>query len=247
MKIISFNIRSMDDDNGNSIAERAPRLWRIVSSYDPDLIGLQEFTPKWEPQYARFFGKDYEIFNEYRCRTGWVESAPILWKRDRFTLLEKRSFWYSDTPDVESGGYDTLKHNRHCLVARLRENGTGKTFTFLNTHFGFGNENQVKSARILKEKTDALEGPFFITGDFNAAPSTDAYRYLISFFRDVNADDLVSPTFHGYDPAGTQTAHIDYCFVNGLVSSKNVKIVTDTVNGAFPSDHFGLYAELGLL
>lgn len=42
LSIISFNIRSCDDANGNSIAERAPRLAAITARYGADVIGFQE-------------------------------------------------------------------------------------------------------------------------------------------------------------------------------------------------------------
>ena len=38
LNIVSFNIRCADDENGNSIEERAPRLSKIISDYDVDLI-----------------------------------------------------------------------------------------------------------------------------------------------------------------------------------------------------------------
>ena len=38
ISVISFNIRSRDDKNGNSIAERAPRLSAITSRYNADIM-----------------------------------------------------------------------------------------------------------------------------------------------------------------------------------------------------------------
>ena len=49
MKVITFNIRCKDDQGGNSIAERAPRLKTILDKYDADIIGFQEVTEKWMP------------------------------------------------------------------------------------------------------------------------------------------------------------------------------------------------------
>ena len=45
ISVISFNIRCCNDPNGNSIAERAPRLDTITSMYDADVIGFQECRP----------------------------------------------------------------------------------------------------------------------------------------------------------------------------------------------------------
>ena len=78
IKVISFNIRCVDDKNGNSIHERAPRLSTVTAPYDADVIGFQEYTPAWEHFINEYFCDKYEFFNKYRTDTGWIESAPIL-------------------------------------------------------------------------------------------------------------------------------------------------------------------------
>ena len=245
LKLVSFNIRSIDDPDGNSIAERAPRLRSILGAISPDLIGFQENTPAWEPLIARDYGDDYAVFNKYRCTEGWIESAPLLWKKERFDEEKRGWFWFSDTPDVESGGWDTLGHKRMCAWVVLIEKATGKRFKFMNTHFGFGEENQIKSARLLLERAGAPgRMPLILTGDFNAVPESGAYRELSSVLTDVNALTLkdFSRTFHGYKDEGGE--HIDYCFVNDSVRPLSLRVITDKVGGKYPSDHFGL--EIGL-
>ena len=63
LKIISFNIRCCDDKDGNTIAERAPRLAEVTKGYDADIIGFQEYTVPWEAQIAKYYD-GYEIFNK---------------------------------------------------------------------------------------------------------------------------------------------------------------------------------------
>ena len=103
LKVISFNIRYGDDPNGNSVAERAPRLAKITKGYDADIIGFQEFTVPWEKEIEKYYLDKYEMFNLYRSKSE-LEGAPILWKKDKFELLDKGNFWLSDTPEVESRG-----------------------------------------------------------------------------------------------------------------------------------------------
>lgn len=246
MKVVSFNIRSMDDPNGNSIIERAPRLAKVIGDIDPDLIGIQEFVPKWEKPFEEFFSEKYDMLNKYRTREGWIESGPLLWRRGAFELREKGWFWFSDTPDVESGGWDTLGHKRMCCWVRLKRVSDKKEFVFMNTHFGFGDEGQVNSARLIRDRIkDFGDLPVFITGDFNSLPSSLAYREMTSFLKDANAADLVSATFHGYNPA-SPGQHIDYCFINDRVSAESVRIITERPDGKFPSDHYGLELDLDI-
>ena len=122
LKIISFNIRCRDDENGHSISERAPRLASIIYKHSPDIIGFQECRPQWEEPLGRFFGEEYDMYNKYRNKTVDIESSPILWKRDKFEFIKSGYFWLSDTPEIESRGWDELFNCfRMCVYVILKE------------------------------------------------------------------------------------------------------------------------------
>ena len=112
LDIISFNIRCCDDKNGNSIEERAPRLNKIISQYEPDLIGLQEYRPGWEEHIDKYFCDKYEIFAKYRAESE-KEASPMLWRKDKFECIKTGYFWLSDTPD----GYLQTKN---CLLLMVK-------------------------------------------------------------------------------------------------------------------------------
>ena len=156
LKIITFNIRCADDENGHSINERAPRLAEALLPYDADIIGLQEFTPAWETHILRDFGESYEIFNQYRASNNF-ESTPVLWKRAAFDCLEKRCFWLSDTPEIESQGWDSIGCKRICMMVRLLHKESGKEICFMNTHFGFGDPGQIASAELIYRYSQRAE------------------------------------------------------------------------------------------
>lgn len=88
MKVITFNIRCKDDENGHSIAERAPRLKQTLAKYDADLIGFQEAVPAWMEFLEANYADEYEIFHRYRAEKS-LEGTPILWKKSRFDCLDK--------------------------------------------------------------------------------------------------------------------------------------------------------------
>lgn len=246
--IISFNIRFCDDPNGNSIAERAPRLCRVTSLYNPDVIGFQEcYTPKWEAHIQKYYGDRYDMFIKHRAKADF-EATPILWRKDRFDCLQTGYFWLSDTPEVESRGWDE-RYNcyRMCVYAILRDKVSKETFTFMNVHFGFGDKGQTDSARLMYEYSKKISNyPTAIVGDFNMCPDSAGYHAMIENFTDVNAataKDLRS-TYHGYDPERYTDEHIDYCFVDDKVTPIEQKIIDDLDGGKFPSDHYGLYIKL---
>ena len=248
LKVISFNIRCCDDENGNSIAERAPRLSEVISHYDVDLIGFQEYTPRWENHITEYFGNDFEIFNKYRAESQ-KESAPILWRKDKFDCLKKGYFWLSDTPEVESRGWDEVYNCfRICEYVVLSEKQNNKTFTFMNTHFGFGDNGQVKSVNLIYEYSRKISSyPTFIVGDFNMTPDDVAYSVMCEKFTDVNAvtDNDLRTTYHGYNPEGIKrTEHIDFCFTDKNIKPVSQKMIDNTVDGMFPSDHYGIYVKI---
>ena len=255
LKVISFNIRCRDDGNGHSVKERAPRLYAAVNAYTPDILGFQEYTPFWEEEIDRYFSAEYELFYQYRTRTGWIEAAPILWKRSRFECLERGVFWLSDTPEVESRGWDRLDHNRICTYAVLRERAGGEAFCFMNTHLGFGDDCQCKSVRLLAEFARTHTAlPTVLTGDFNMTHDAPAYREITSAMTDVNAATVqdMRPTYHGYAPNEHSALHgadhakllIDYCFVDGGVTPLDYRRIDTLFAGKYPSDHFGVFALL---
>lgn len=250
LDIVSFNIRCCDDVDGNSINERAPRLNKVISAYNSDIICLQEYRPAWEKYIEGYFLEKYDMFSKYRNNTVDIEASPILWRKDKFECLKTGYFWLSDTPEVESRGWDELFNcYRMCIYAVLKEKQSGETFTVMNTHFGFGDNCQVDSARLIYEYSKNISNhKTFITGDFNMCPDSLGYKEMAKLFNDVNAFTAknLSTTYHGYKPDVINDQHIDYCFIDKDITPINQKIITETVDGKFPSDHYGLFIELDI-
>ena len=246
LKVISFNILCGNISNGHTIIERAPRLAEAITPYCADVMGLQEYTHRWEPHISKYFGDEYEIYNVYRDSVQ-LESTPILWRKDKFELIEKGCYWLSDTPEVMSMGWDELGYKRTCLYAILEDKETKQRFNFMNTHFGFGDDGQVKSAKLLIELAKKLSSyPTFVTGDFNAIPTAPAYSAMTEYFTDANAVTAkdFDATYHGFDPEQNKDEHIDYCFADSAITPVYQNVIRDTFEGKYPSDHYGIYTEL---
>lgn len=247
LNVISFNILCCDADHGNSIQERAPRLYEVVQPLNADLIGFQEATPAWLKHLERDYGETYELYNVYRAHNNH-ESTPIAWRKDRFQCLDRGTMWFSDTPEVESLGWDELYHcPRIFSWAKLKERENGTEFCFINTHFGFGDTCQIKSVGIIKDFVRRMACPCVITGDFNMEISASAYQEMATEFRDVNAETAndLSPTYHGFDPERLGE-HIDYCFISPKIETVSFRVLREMPGGMYPSDHYGLFAELNL-
>ena len=246
LNVVSYNIWCHNQPGGKSVNSRAPRLKKVLEPIEADIIGLQECTPNWLTRLEEDFSSKYEIFNVWRASHNH-ESTPILWKKDKFTCLEKGSFWLSDTPEVESEGWCEWKCNRICTWAKLQEKSTGKVFLFMNTHFGFGEQCQIKSAKLMhKYNLKLSKHPTVITGDFNMRPDYAAYKDMSALYQDVNmatAKDMGN-TFHGYHPEEHPEELIDYCFIDRGFQAISYHRITDKVGGHYPSDHYGIQAVI---
>ena len=244
LKVISFNIRCCDDKDGHSIKERAPRLAQVTRGFDADIIGLQEFTVPWESEIAAFF-PEYEMFCKYRAEKE-LEAAPILWKKGMFEMLDNGYFWLSDTPEVESRGWDELYNCwRMCEYVILKHIESGKIFTYMNTHYGFGDNGQIKSSRLIYEYSQRIsKNPTFVTGDFNMFPTSKGYAEMVKYFTDVNQVTAkeTRTTYHGYGKV--DDAHIDFCFIDDKIKALDYKLIDETVEGKYPSDHYGVFVKL---
>ena len=253
LKLIGFNILYTDNDNGYSVVERVPRLTGIIDKYDADIIGFQEYCPAtWKDYLWDHYGDTYDMFHKYRNQTTpeKSESTPIFWKKGKFDCLKTGFFWLSDTPEIESRGWDELYNcYRICVYVILREKETGQCVTVMNTHFGFGDAGQIKSAGLIARYVKKISDyPTIILGDFNMTPETPGYQEMSCYFTDVNAATVndTGVTFHGYDPEWEEACHIDYCFVDDKVRPVTQQIIREMVDGKYPSDHYGLYIEVDI-
>lgn len=250
MKVITFNIRCKDDQGGNSIAERAPRLKTILDKYDADIIGFQEVTEKWMPFLNEDYGEEYEMFNRWRSQSSH-ESTPILWKKSMFECLDRGYFWYSSTPHLESKGDDSYGHCRLCMWVTLRSKIDGSQFTYFNTHFGFGDKYQCESAQLVLDHIKAMNiQNAILTGDLNMTKRSPAYKVLASELVDVNMATVkdTRTTIHHYKPSDLNDWIIDFCFVSrNTIIPVTSKRIDDTVDSMLPSDHYGVYSEVEVL
>ncbi|MBQ3084708.1 MAG: endonuclease/exonuclease/phosphatase family protein, partial [Clostridia bacterium] len=254
VKIIDYNVRCGNDGTNKQIADRAPRLVRIVEQYQPDVIGLQEVVPEWMTYLEANFGDTYTIFNQYRAETS-LESTPILYKTEKYNELDKGYFWLSETPDVESKGWDA-SHYRICNWVKLEDKATGAIFLFYNTHYDFYDKFREGASNLIINHATAQGGftdyPVFLTGDFNMQETANGYQILVTDgpFEDLNVGLGYDPTasVSGYDPySGADGDIIDYVFYSpDLITPKHYEVLNNFILGGYTSDHNGIYAEITL-
>jgi endonuclease/exonuclease/phosphatase family metal-dependent hydrolase len=264
LRVLSFNIRYNNPKDGpNAWPQRKEMVASMLRFHNLDLIGLQEARKEQVddlaqrlPQFA-YLGVGRDDGHEAG------EYVLILYRPDRFELLDQATFWLSEMPDQPGKGWDA--HNpRIATWAKFRDKQTGQSFFHFNTHFdNWGEHARAESAHLLLSRIEAIAGPtpVVVTGDFNCTEDSYPYRLLIgagSSERENTPPPLQDARYQSHYPhhgptqttnddfAGTLRDKIDYIFIKNQVQVHQHGILPDHWDGRYPSDHLPVLAELEL-
>ena len=250
MRIMSFNLLC-DGRWNRQWQRRVPRAVAAIQACNPDSFGVQEAHLGWMTALQTHLPEyDYVgVGREDGAQEG--EFSAVFYRRDRFTLLDSGTFWLSETPETPSMGWDA-DYRRVCTWAKLQEKATGKVFAHFNTHLDHvGRVAQQKGAELVSLRAEALGGdiPAVFTGDFNVTPDSAPCQAIKARgfvdLRDTAAETDRGDTFHDFTPDKPGLV-IDYVFARGDVTAARFCVMRDMFDGDYPSDHYPVYADVGL-
>lgn len=256
LEVMTFNIRlDAPSDSADNWKYRKDNVCKMITYYQPDLLGMQEVChnqmedlKQGLPQYTTLGAgrDDGKEAGEY---------CPIFFKTNRFTLVEYGNFSLSEHPEtIGIKGWDA-SYNRITTWAILKEKSNGKKFVYFNTHL----DNDGKTARkegvqlILNKIKEIAPGmPAVITGDFNCEPDEEPMQILEKggMQNTSKAACIVyGPTWSFHDfgrlPLNERVL-IDYIFVTDGTKVDRYRVVKDTPDNGFLSDHCPVLANLTL-
>ncbi len=242
VRIMSFNVRDAEFDREEIVPQ-------VVADYMPDSVGFQECEGTWYLTLKTYL-PDYTIVGVGRL-TGIKligESTAIMFRNDKYKLIDSGTFWLSETPDKVSKGWDA-KYYRTCTWVVLENKETGEQYAHINTHLdNVGAQARTKGLDLILEKAASFDMPVVVTGDFNFGKGTALYRQLHSgVIKDSSslAETADSgQTAHGYG-GGIEGNPIDFVCVNNKVESvKSYNIIRDKYNDRYVSDHYPIYSDI---
>lgn len=257
MRVMTFNIRYDEPRDGvNAWANRKQKVADVIRFHKADIVGVQEALvaqlrdlETLLPDLAwvgvgRSDGKDGSEF------------SAIFYRKSRFQMIENRTFWLSETPDVPGSKSWDAAITRIVTWAKLKDRSTGKTFFVINTHFDHvGQRARVESASLILKKMETIVGrsPFVLTGDFNVQRENEAYKTLAAGTPAIKIADARTISKNGHfggdstwnafkelEPGRT----IDYIFVRDGVKVYEHGVLSDRWNGLWASDHLPVIAEI---
>ena len=256
LKLVTYNIRlDLESDGENKWSNRKDFWASQINFYEPDVFGIQEALPHQVTDIASAL-PEYSYVGIGRDGIGKGESSNIFFKKDRFKMVQEKTFWLSETPEKISKGWDAAL-NRVCTYVLLKDNKTKKSFWVFNAHldhigeFARTNAIQLILSKIKEVNTKKL--PVFVIGDFNTEPNeqriSDLKKQMDDSY-DISKQKPFGPngTFNAFQYFEPVTKRIDYIFLSKNNPFKVLKyaILTDSKNLKFPSDHFPVLVELQL-
>ena len=152
-------------------ASRRADVAALVRSSSPDVVAFQEVVPA-QAAYLRGKMPEYGFAGEYRNedRTSG-QGNLVAWRRDRFELVETRTFWLSETPDVPGSKSWGSGWRRTCTLAALREKRTGIRICVASVHLDCASPLAKEEGMrlVLRRLPEFSAGaPVVLAGDFNS-------------------------------------------------------------------------------
>lgn len=254
MKILTCNIRCFGaKDGGNDWSHRKEMCAEIIQSQAPDIICFQEM---WAEQFADLSSalSDFESYGMADEPVGRRPMNSIFYRSNRYTMISAGGFWLSETPHVAGSSSWDSDCIRLANWVRLEDRTTGTEFRVLNTHLDhisqLARENQ---ARLVVEDSQAYppDYPQILTGDMNCDCTNAAIEvFKAGGWRDsygaVHGTEDPGHTYHEFQGPHFETdlGKMDWIFMRGKMKSIRAEVITDSVNGKFPSDHYFVSANL---
>lgn len=249
LRVMSCNVRciSPTDFGKKSWFYRADLIMQGIEKEQPSVIGFQEVT-KWHYSYLCDTLSAYDSVITYRDDAFNSEGCPIFYRSDIYTLIDKGSFWLSETPDVMSKSWGA-QFNRVCSYVILKDNATETEFVVFNTHLSHvSDEARINGIQVVLDKIAEFGSkPAVLMGDLNAEEDSETYKSATKNFFDAKYQTTNTMTSCTYQAWGEKLDSncIDYVMISkqGL-KVNSYKVVTDTYDGVYSSDHFPLSVSI---
>ncbi len=233
-------------------AERLEAFADIFERHDPDLLGLQELAAAGEVDDIAALLPSHETLFFDDGVTAYPDAA-VLYRRDRFEVLETGSYWLSPTPEepFSTGFTDEGGVIPRLVVWAHLDDSLGGELYFATTHFENTPPSQEHSAVLATERMQVWESlPIVFSGDLNAKVSDPAYAVLAEGFVDTweAATERLVEHNSATEPAYDASTRIDHIFVGGAaewtVEDWTVDLWVYGAEDRLPSDHRAVVATL---
>jgi endonuclease/exonuclease/phosphatase family metal-dependent hydrolase len=189
--------------------------------------------------------------------------VPLMWKTDRFELVDSGHFWLSETPEIPGSiSWDSsLTRMLSWVVLRDKKAvGYQKELVFANTHFDHrGKQARLESAKLIRQRAEEIMNdiPIILTGDFNTTEDLAPYaalcnaegfngKPLVDAFRVIHPEGSDNERSFGAWVGRRDGKRIDWILHTDDFVTLNAAINYTQDAGRYPSDHYPVEATVRL-
>lgn len=255
LSVMSFNVAVDNRQPVNGWDDRKKAVIKMLTEVRPMVIGFQEAQAheitdmiNAHPEYGWYgIGRDTGTVPPTTTSYSAEESMAVFWLKDSLEVLDKGTFWLSETPDKLGKGWDAA-YARTLTWVRFRHKKSQMRFMIFNTHLdNKGKTARTESMKLIAQKMVDLNPngfPSFLSADFNTG-STDAIfapiKDKMKSTRDVAPDsDKTKYTYNGYNAPKSQIDHIFYC--GPQLTPLTFKVLDGDYGNKWISDHYPIMA-----
>lgn len=249
--MMSCNVRCLTplDLGKKSWFYRADLMIDGIAQVAPGIIGFQEVT-SWQYDYLTHCLPQFDSVIDYRDDSVIAEGCPIFYHTDLYTLVDKGSFWLSETPEVMSKAWGAA-HYRICSYVILKNNADGKEFVVFNTHLDHvSDEARIGGIGVVLDKIAQFGSlPAVIMGDFNATEGSETYKSVTEYFLDAQYAARYSCSTHTYQNWGNPKAfkRLDYFMLSKSgIDPIAYRVCSAIADEVYYTDHCPIVLELKL-
>ena len=251
MRLMTFNLRfATPIDGPNELEYRKELVVDIILAHGPHLLGTQEGTVP-QLEYLAAHLPHYQPLIGHRQIDRTCQYPTIFYREDLFKAAESGEFWLSETPAVHRSKSWDSAFPRMVTYGLFQERGRELWFYFLNTHLDhISAPARLNGARMIREHFFPLEKPMILAGDFNEPPESPVYREFLNpssplhdSWRSLHAVGVEATSQHDFDGC-LRGSRIDWILLSSPFKVKEAFMVTDNLNGRYPSDHFPYAVEV---
>jgi endonuclease/exonuclease/phosphatase family metal-dependent hydrolase len=228
--------------------ERKHALRSILCAAAPDILCVQEALPGQAAFLDTMFSSHVRVGVGRDDGRSAGEHCAIYFDARRFEQLGGATLWLEEPTDFPPSG-PRLGPKRICTWVRLRDRRSGRCLRVYNVHSYLTEAARLRAAQIIVgqiasgDPSDAL----MVAGDFNAAPDAPScQRFTAAGLRSVlglTGGEAPPSTYQFY---GIRTKCLDDILLSGAWQVQSHRVVDAKPANTFPSDHFGVLADLAL-
>jgi len=263
VRVITWNILR-GGENGlpwqhSNWPARKHALASVLREAQPDIFCVQEARPGQVAFLERTLPDHQRVGVGRDDGRDSGEHCAIYFRRDRFERIDSGTFWLQEPTDqparpgpwAQRGGTGGLSPwvKRICTWVRLRDRASGRTLCVYNTHQYLTEASQLSAARIIRDhiKAGNPSDAIMLAGDFNAGPDAPSRR----LFADVDLRETTALAGKQAGPPTYQLYGVGLGSLDGILVGPGWRVGRHAVvdvkpGGVFPSDHFGVLADLTL-